>query len=77
MAQAYILITAEASRVKSVVDEVRLIQGVKTASAITGPFDAIALVEGNDLKEIGEMVVARIQKIDGVSRTLTCFVVEF
>jgi hypothetical protein len=38
--------------------------------------DAIAVVAGPDLDELGRTVVSRIQLIDGVTRTLTCPIVQ-
>jgi hypothetical protein len=43
---------------------------------LAGPYDAIAVVEGPDLDELGKTVVSRIQLIDGVTRTLTCPIVQ-
>jgi hypothetical protein len=36
----------------------------------------IALAEARNIDELGKMVVARVQAIPGVSRTLTCPVVH-
>ncbi|HAW60189.1 MAG TPA: AsnC family transcriptional regulator [Actinobacteria bacterium] len=76
MVRAYVLVTAEAGRAGDVVKNVSGVAGVKSVHAVTGPYDAIAFVEASDFNAIGELVVAKIQKIEGVSRTLTCIVVE-
>jgi len=76
MVNAYVLINAEAGKAGNVVREVSRIAGVKSTHAVTGPYDAIALVEAADFNALGELVVARIQKVEGVNRTLSCIVVE-
>ncbi len=74
--KAYVLITTQTSQVNQALASVREISQVKEADAVTGPFDIIALVEGADMKEIGDIVVNEVQKAPGISRTLTCLVVE-
>jgi len=73
---AYILITAEPGKAGSVVRGIAGIPGVKSVSAVTGPYDAIVEVEVSDFNAIGTLIVSKIQNIDGVSRTLTCIRVE-
>jgi DNA-binding Lrp family transcriptional regulator len=74
--QAYVLITAQVSQVKEALQGLKQIEGVKKVDAVTGPYDIIALVEGENMNVIGEMVVSKIQNVPGVSRTLTCLIVE-
>lgn len=76
MVRAYILVTVEPGRVKDVIETIREIDGVVKASAVTGPYDVIAEVEGSSIEEVGRSVVSRIQTIPGVERTLTSIVVE-
>lgn len=73
---AYILVTARSSKVKEARNELARLPAVKSAHAVTGPFDIILLVEEAGIKEIGQVVVEEIQQIEGVERTLTCLVVE-
>jgi DNA-binding Lrp family transcriptional regulator len=46
-----------------------------SADAVTGSWDAIAIVWGDSIKDIGELVVGTLRKIDGIEKTLTCFVI--
>ena len=39
---------------------------------ITGPYDAIAIVQAETAEEIGSLVMGRVHSISGVSRTVTC-----
>jgi hypothetical protein len=43
---------------------------------VTGPYDVIVKAEAKDVDELGRMVVSRLQAIDGITRTLTCPVVN-
>lgn len=71
--KAYILIKTDLGSALDVVAELRKIGGVKEANGITGPFDAIAVIEAPNPAEIATLVMARVQKIAGVKDTMTCF----
>ena len=43
---------------------------------MTGPYDVIAQAEAPSVDDLGKMVVSRVQMIDGITRTLTCPVVN-
>jgi DNA-binding Lrp family transcriptional regulator len=43
---------------------------------VTGPYDVIVRACADDINELGRLVVAQIQAIDGIDRTLTCPVVD-
>jgi len=73
---AYILIQTEVGKAASVADEVRAIGGVAEAEDVTGPYDVIVRAEAQTVDELGRLVVARIQAVDGITRTLTCPVVH-
>ncbi|MGM0366808.1 MAG: Lrp/AsnC ligand binding domain-containing protein [Actinomycetota bacterium] len=70
--QAYILITTDAGKVMDVLAEVKAIENVKTSHSTIGPYDIIALVEFADPDSLTSLIVGNIQKIPGISRTLTC-----
>lgn len=74
--QAYVLIQAESQLAGRVASAVRALDQVASCDVLAGPYDAIALVESLDLEELGRTVVSRIQLIEGVTRTLTCPVVQ-
>jgi DNA-binding Lrp family transcriptional regulator len=73
---AYLLIQTEVGKAAQVAEEVANIQGVVSAEDVTGPYDVIGRAEATDVDELGKMVVSRVQLIDGITRTLTCFVVH-
>ncbi len=73
---AYVLIQTEVGRAASVARSVSEVPGVVTAEDVTGPYDVIVLTEAENMDELGRMVVGRIQIIEGITRTVTCPVVN-
>jgi DNA-binding Lrp family transcriptional regulator len=73
---AYILIQTEVGKAASVASAVREISGVAEAEDVTGPYDVIVRAEAKTVDELGKLVVARIQAVEGITRTLTCPVVH-
>jgi DNA-binding Lrp family transcriptional regulator len=73
---AYILIQTEVGKAHQVASEVRQIDGVVSAEDVTGPYDVIVRSEAASVDDLGKMVVSRVQLIDGITRTLTCPVVN-
>lgn len=76
MVQAYVLIQTEVGKAALVADEVREIPGVNNADDVTGPYDVIVKASADDVDALGKLVVAKIQAIEGITRTLTCPVVH-
>ena len=73
---AYILIQTEVGKASGVVAAVRELPGVVQADDVTGPYDVIARAEADTVDALGRMVVSKVQMIDGITRTLTCPVVN-
>jgi DNA-binding Lrp family transcriptional regulator len=73
---AYILIQTEVGKAATVAREIAGLDGVTTAEDVTGPYDVIVRAEATTVDELGKLVVARIQGVDGITRTLTCPVVN-
>jgi len=73
---AYVLIQTEVSRAAGVARAVQGLDGVVAAEGVTGPYDVIARAESTTVDELGQMVVGRIQLIEGIIRTVTCPVVN-
>jgi DNA-binding Lrp family transcriptional regulator len=74
--EAYILIQTEVGRAAQVADAIAGIEGVASSEAVTGPYDAIVHARAEDVDSLGKLVVARIQSVEGITRTLTCPVVK-
>ena len=73
---AYVLIQTEAGSAASVSVELTEISGVISAHVVTGPYDVIARVEATAIDALGRFVVARIQAVGGITRTLTCPIIR-
>ena len=73
---AYVLIETQVGRTKEVIEAIRGLQGVVSVHAVTGPYDAIATVEGKSLTEIGELVTAKVHSVVDISRTVTCLAMK-
>ena len=71
-AKAFVLIEAELGKGREVVAALKEVEGVITADSVTGPYDVIAVVEGERLDEIGNIVTEKIQRVPSVSRIITC-----
>ncbi|GHD22408.1 Lrp/AsnC family transcriptional regulator [Nocardiopsis kunsanensis] len=76
MVKAYILVQTEVGQASEVVGRVRDIPGVEEAHDVTGPYDVIVRAHAEDVDALGSLVVARIQRLDGIARTLTCPIVN-
>jgi DNA-binding Lrp family transcriptional regulator len=73
---AYILVQTEVGKAVQVAKDIVKIEGVQQADDVTGPYDVIVRAEARNLDELGKLVVARVQVVDGITRTLTCPVVR-
>jgi len=74
--QAYILIQTEVGKAADVAREIAGIEGVATVDDVTGPYDVIVRAESSNVDDLGKLVVAKVQGVDGITRTLTCPVVN-
>lgn len=74
--RAFVLIQTEVGRAADVAERLRSIPGVVNADDVTGPYDIIAQAEAGNVDDLGRIVVSRVQLIEGITRTLTCPVIE-
>jgi DNA-binding Lrp family transcriptional regulator len=72
---SYILVQLAPGTAKTAAEAISKIEGVKMAHAVTGPFDIIAFAEVPDLATLSDLVLAKIQNVDGVQKTQTAVVV--
>ena len=71
MVCAYVLIRTALGKAITVVEAVSKIEGVKNASAVTGAYDVVAVIEVDKVSDIAELVVNKIHRVDGVCNTQT------
>ena len=74
--QAYILIQTEVGRAAEIATEIAQLSGVTMAEDVIGPYDVIARIEAPTVDALGQIVIAKIQDVKGITRTLTCTVVH-
>jgi len=75
-AKAFVLIETVVGKNKEVVATLRQLKGVKSVDTVTGPYDIIAIIEGETLNDIGDLVTGKIHPITGISRTVTCLAIQ-
>jgi len=74
--KAYVLIQTEVGKSAHVSTEVAQLEGVISAVDVTGPYDVIVQLEADSIDDLGKIVVSRMQLTDGITRTLTCPIVN-
>jgi DNA-binding Lrp family transcriptional regulator len=76
MVHAYILVQTEVGKAADVATHISKIMGVMQADDVTGPYDVIVRAESDNVDDLGKLVVAQIQTVSGITRTLTCPIVH-
>ena len=77
MVKAYILEQTEIVRASEVARALMLIEGVTASDDVTGPYDVIVRAEAGSVDDLGKLILAQVQAVGGITRTLTCPVVTF
>lgn len=73
---AYVLINIKAGTAEAVLRQLERISNIAQVDIVTGPYDMIALVHGSDFNQIGNVVVNKIQTIEGILTSVTCYVIR-
>ena len=74
--KAYVLINASPGHAIDIAKALQGVDGISAADAITGEYDVIAVCEAKDVAGIGNLIVDKIQKVEGVFKTITCLAVR-
>ena len=74
--QAYILIQTNVGKAAEVARAISALAGVTRAEDVTGPYDVIVRAEAPSVDELGQLVLAQVQNVPGITRTVTCPVVH-
>ncbi len=69
--RAYVLINVKPGKVREVVAAVAQLEGVRHADACWGVPNVFVEVQAADPKRLNELVIGRIQQLEGVERTET------
>ena len=74
--KAIVLIKFNTGDLKDAFKDLKRLRSVTEAHLTFGPYDAIAIVQAEDLKTLGKIVASDIQLIPGLVETWTCLMVE-
>jgi DNA-binding Lrp family transcriptional regulator len=73
--KAFVLVKARVGEISQVVKRLRTIDGVTEVDGTFGSWDAVAVVEAEELMHLGSIVFDEIQATAGVESTMTLPVV--
>lgn len=73
--KAYLLIETAVGKTRDVANTLGGLPGITTVDVVTGPYDIIAIVSGEDMSVVGDLVTGHIHTVPGVVRTVTCVAV--
>ncbi|MDA1360877.1 Lrp/AsnC ligand binding domain-containing protein [Glycomyces luteolus] len=76
MVQAYILVQTEVGMADHVAEGVSAIEGVIRVDIVTGPYDVVVLTEAASADHLRTLVVSKVQRVPGITRTLTCSILN-
>lgn len=76
MVKAYVLIETAAGKTKDVVKALEGTPGLKWMDSVTGPYQIIAIIEGDNLDVVSGIVIRRVRTTGGVIQTTTCLAVD-
>jgi DNA-binding Lrp family transcriptional regulator len=74
--KAFILIDISTGEIADVVRQMQRIDSISEAYMTFGPYDAVAVVNAEDVTQLGRIMSSVIQPIPGVLDTMTCIAVE-
>lgn len=70
--EAFMLIQTEVGRAEVVAKQVAALPGVLSSEYVTGPYDVVVRVCAESMRTLQADVIASVQAVDGITRTLTC-----
>ena len=73
--KAYLLVETAVGKTRDVADTLRGMENIETVDVVTGPYDIIAVIVGEDMSVVGNVVTGNIHTVGGVVRTVTCVAV--
>lgn len=74
--KAIVLIKFNTGDLKEAFNDLKRLRSVTEAHLTFGPYDAIAIVQAQNLQSLGQIVAREIQLIPGLVETCTCLMVD-
>lgn len=75
--KAYVLVQSSVGKIPQVAAALREMPATVSCDDVTGPYDVIVQVQVDSVEHLGHLVAAEIQTIEGITRTVTCPVVNY
>lgn len=73
---AFVLVDAEVSKIREILDTIKGTEGVAEAYTVAGPHDIMVKLQADNFEKVAEAVTQKLHKIGGVKNTLTLFAFE-
>lgn len=73
--RAYLLVETAVGKTRDVANTLKGLEGIESVDVVTGPYDIIAVIAGDDMTVVGNLVTEKIHTVQGVVRTVTCVAV--
>ncbi len=73
--RAYLLVETAVGKTREVASTLKGLEGIESVDVVTGPYDIIAVISGDDMSVVGNLVTEGIHTVTGVVRTVTCVAV--
>ena len=67
--KAFLLVETAVGRTRDVANTLRDLDGIESVDVVTGPYDIIAVISGDDMSVVGGLVTEKIHTVCG---TVTC-----
>jgi DNA-binding Lrp family transcriptional regulator len=74
--RAYVLVNAKMGKVRDVAQKIASLAGVKLANACWGVSDVFVVAEVANSAELDQLVIDKIQALEGVERTETHIAID-
>ena len=73
--KAFLLVETAVGKTRDVASTLQGLEGIISVDVVTGPYDIIATIGGDDMTVVGNLVTGHIHSVPGVVRTVTCVAV--
>ncbi len=70
--KAFVLIETAVGKTREVYSALEKLEAIRSVDTVTGPYDIIVTIEGDDLNTIGKFVTSKLHVVPGITRTVTC-----
>jgi len=74
--KAFILIEMEPKSINGAIQALKAVPQVKSATAVAGPYDIVAVIESKSYEDIPRIITKEIQGVEGVIKTTTLLAFE-